>query len=86
MAAVTTKQMLSFTTSVQGNRRGYLLWFFALAIPGNALLFLFNVATNASGYRSTAGIWLELVAEFTIFVTAVVVAHRRCARLIHVNT
>jgi len=85
MAPVTTKQMLTFKTTVQGNVRGYLKWFFAIAVLGDALLFLFNAVTHASAYHSTTGIWIEAAIQFAIFVTATVVANRKCARLIHLD-
>jgi hypothetical protein len=77
--------MLTFKTTVEGNVRGYLKWFFALAVPGDALLFLFNTITHASAYHSTTGIWIEAAIQFAIFVAATVVAHRMCARLIHLD-
>jgi hypothetical protein len=77
--------MFTCETTIEGNTRSYFKWFFALAVPGNALLYLFNVATNAYAYRSTTGIWLEAAIEFAIFVTALIVAQRTCARLTHLD-
>ena len=82
MAPVTMRQMFTFKTTVEGNTRNYMRWFFALAVPGNVLLYLINVATNSFGYRSTTGIWLEAALDFAIFTTALIVANRKCARLI----
>ena len=83
MAPITIRQMFTFKTTIEGNTRSYLLWFFALAVPGNVLLCLFNVVTNSFAYRSTTGIWLEAAIEFEICVTALIVAQLKCARLIH---
>lgn len=83
MAPVTIRQIFTFKTTIEGNARGFFRWFFVLAVPGNVLVYLFNVATNAYAYRSTTGIWLEAAIEFAIFVTALLVAQRKCARLIH---
>ena len=82
MAPVTIRQMFTFETTVEGNTRGFMRWFFALAVPGNVLLYLINVATNSYAYRSTTGIWLEAAIDFVIFMTALIVAQRKCARLI----
>lgn len=85
VAPVTIRQMFTFKTTIEGNTRSFLRWFFALAVPGNVLLYLINVATNSYAYRSTTGIWLEAVIEFAIYVTALIVAQRKCARLIHLQ-
>jgi hypothetical protein len=82
VAPVTIRQMFTFKTTVEGNTRSFLRWFFVLAVPGNALLYLINVATNSYAYRSTTGIWLEAAIDFAIFMTALIVAQRKCARLI----
>jgi hypothetical protein len=82
VAPVTIRQMFTFKTTVEGNTRNYLRWFFALSVPGNVLLYLINVATNSFAYRSTTGIWLEGALDFAIFTTALIVANRKCARLI----
>ena len=76
------RQMFTFKTTVKGNVRNYLKWFFALAVPPNVLLYLINAATNAFAYRSTTGIWLEATIQFAIFTTALIVANRKCAHLI----
>lgn len=83
MAPVTIRQMFTFKTTVEGNTRSFFRWFFALAVPANILVYLINVATNSYAYRSTTGIWLEAAIDFAIFVTALIVANRKCARLIH---
>ena len=82
MAPVTIRQMFTFKTTVEGNTRNYLRWFFALSVPGNVLLYLINVATNSFAYRSTTGIWSEGALDFAIFTTALIVANRKCARLV----
>jgi hypothetical protein len=69
-------------TTIEGNTRSYFAWFFGIAAPSNVLVYLFNVVTSAFAYRSTTGIWLEAAIEFAIFMTAQIVAQRKCARLI----
>jgi len=83
VAPVTIRQMFTFKTTIEGNTRSFLRRFFTVAVPGNALLFLFNVLTNSFAYRSTIGIWLEAAVEVAIYVTALIVAQLKCARLIH---
>jgi hypothetical protein len=73
--------MMTRKTTVQGNTRNYLKWFYGIAVPANVILFLFNAETNSIAYRSSTGIWLEAAIEFAIFVTALIVAQRKCARL-----
>lgn len=82
MPPVTVRQMFTFKTSIEGNTRNYFKWFFALAIPGNVIVYLINVATSGRFYRSTTGIWLEAAVDFAIFTTALIVANRKCARII----
>jgi hypothetical protein len=79
---VTIRQMLTMKTTIEGNHRKYLKWFFGLAVPCEALLYLLNVATNARLYQSTTGIYSESVVTFAIFVMALIIAQRNSARLI----
>jgi hypothetical protein len=85
VVSVTIRQMLTMKTTIEGNHRKYLTWFFGLAVPCDALLYLLNVATNARLYHSTTGIYLESVVAFAIFVMALIVAQRNSARLIGPN-
>jgi hypothetical protein len=79
---VTVRQMFTMKTTITGNHRTYFKWFFGLAVPYNALLYLFNVATNSRPYHSTTGIYIESLLTFGVFVTALIVAQRKSARLI----
>jgi hypothetical protein len=74
--------MFTFKTTIERNTRSFFKWFYALAVPGNVIVYLINVATNARIYRSTTGIWLEAAIELAIFTTALIVAQRKSARLI----
>jgi hypothetical protein len=80
---VTFRQMFTFKTTIEGNTRSYFKWFFGIAVPGSLLIYLFNVVTNSVAYHSTTGIWLQGAVEFAIFMTALIIANRKCARLIH---
>jgi hypothetical protein len=79
---VTIRQMFTMKTTIEGNRRNFFKWFFGLAVPCDAFLYLSNIATNARFYHSTTGIYLESVVTFGIFVMALIVAQRKSARLI----
>lgn len=85
MTPVTIRQIFTLKTTIEGNTRSHFKSFFGLAVPGNALLYLFNVVTNTFAYRSTLGIWVEAAIEFAIFMAAQIVAQRKCARLIHID-
>ena len=79
---VTVRQMFSNKTTIEGNHQNFFKWFFGLAMPGDALLYIFNVATNSRLYHSTTGIYFESVLTFGIFVVAWIIAQRKSARLI----
>jgi hypothetical protein len=82
MVPVTIRQMFTMKTTIEGNARTFFKWFFGLAVPSDALLFLFNIVTKSHLYHSTTGIYLEGVLTFGIFVTALIIAQRKSARLI----
>jgi hypothetical protein len=82
MVPVTIRQMFTMKTTIEGNHRNYLKWFFGLAVPCDALLYLFNIATKSRLYHSTTGIYLESALTFGIFVMALIIAQRKSARLI----
>jgi hypothetical protein len=82
---VTIRQMFTFKTTIEGNTGSFMRWFFALAVPGNVLIYLFNVLTNSFAYRHTTGIWLEAAIELAIFTTALIIAQRKCAHLLHLD-
>ena len=79
---VTIRQMITMKTTIERNCRNYFKWFFGLAVPCDALLYLFNVATNSLFLHGTTGIYLEGAVEFCIFVMALIIAQRKSARLI----
>jgi len=79
---VTFRQMFTFKTTIEGNTRSYFKWFSNRRTRQLAYL-LFNVVTNSVAYHSTTGIWLQGAVEFAIFMTALIIANRKCARLIH---
>jgi len=83
VAPVTVRQLFTGKTPVEGNARNFYMWFFSLAVPANLLNYLLVVLTNSHVYQSTSGIWLEAAIEFTLFVTCLIVANRKSARLIH---
>ena len=82
MVPVTMRQILTMKTTIAGNQRNYFKWFFGLAVPCDAFLYLFDVATKSRLYHSTTGIYLESAITFGIFVMALIVAQRKSARLI----
>ena len=79
---VTIRQMITMKTTIEGNCRNYFKWFFGLAVPCDALLYLFNVATNSLLLHGTTAIYLEGAVEFCIFEMALINAQRKSARLI----
>jgi len=83
VAPVTIRQMFTGKTTVEGNARNFYKWFFSLAVPADLLNYLIVVLTKSHVYRSTSGIWLEAAIEFTLFVTCLIVANRKSARLVH---
>jgi hypothetical protein len=83
---VTIRQMFTMKTTVTGNHRNYFKWFFGLAVPFEALLYIFNIATHSRLYHSTTGIYSESAIGFGIFVVALITAQRKSARLIRPDT
>jgi hypothetical protein len=79
---VTVRQMFTMKTTIEGNHRNFFKWFFGLAVPCDALVYLFNIATSSRFYHSTTGIYSESILTFAIFIVALIIAQRKSARLI----